>query len=138
MGAKKRFHTFVNFKKSKPTPELFQTTTQEQAMVCRGENVDEKESPVHGYSKECRVLDDKAKIKTKKASNFPRKNLAIFEKSCKTKSRQVKHANRPVGGDTSDCEKRPVEEEFATVSYEEMCRTIDQKLENHERQRCNS
>ena len=102
-------------------------------MVCRKENVDEKVPLIYGHSNPCSLWEDNVKSKTKKASNFPRKNLAAFEKSRNTKSQQVKHVHRPVGGSRVGCEKGSVEEEFATVSYEEMCRTIDQQIENHEK-----
>ena len=37
-----------------------------------------------------------------------------------------------MGGFRDDWEHTPFEQEFATVSYEEMCDTIDKKIERHE------
>ena len=56
----------------------------------------------------------------------------MFKKSRSTKAPQTRHEHRPFGGSRTGCEKGLLEEEFATVSYEEMCRTIDRRIESHE------
>ena len=85
----------------------------------------------YGHSMSVEYWEDHSNMSAR-LSLTPKPKPVKYKKHRQRIDSRTLQLHRPVGGNETGWEKMSLEQEFATVSYDEMCRTIDKRLQKHE------